>query len=30
MHVAGQHMAAIHGQILGYLQDLVPLPTPLS
>ena len=29
MHAAVQHVAAIHGRILGYLKDLVHMPTLL-
>jgi len=30
MHAAVQHVAAIHGQTVGYLKDLVPSLTLLS
>gem|GEM_PF-3314034 len=30
MHAAVPHAAAIHGQILEYLNDVVPIPMRLS
>jgi hypothetical protein len=30
MHAVVQHVAAIHGQILGYLKDVVHIPMLLS
>jgi hypothetical protein len=30
MHAAVQHVAAIHGQISGYLKDMVHIPMLLS